>query len=101
MKSANEFRMIDEVYALCNEKQYFTMGDHQQYQRMFYMLNSEKFTVRDVAIAIWVCSESAALDEIETQLKTIWETVERDAEEEAREREMEALERHGVYYEYC
>ena len=101
MKTANEFRMIDEMYALCNKKQYFTCGTNRQYDRMFYMLTSEKYTVRDVAIEVWTCSDTTdSADDIEAEIKAIYEMVEKDAEEEAIEREMEELEKYGCKFEY-
>ena len=47
---------VDQVYALCNEHQWFTCGSNNQYEKLFVMIE-EKAPIEEVATVIWLCSE--------------------------------------------
>ena len=47
---------VDQVYALCNEHQWFTCGSNDQYEKLFIMIN-EKAPIEEVATVIWLCSD--------------------------------------------
>ena len=47
---------VDQVYALCNEHQWFTCGSNNQYEKLFIMIN-EKAPIEEVATVIWLCSD--------------------------------------------
>ena len=46
----------EDVRQLCIRRGYFTRGSNEQYMRMFSMLNV--FSMKDVAVAIWLCSDN-------------------------------------------
>lgn len=62
---------VDDVYTLCNRKQYFTCGTNRQYDRMFNMVrNGEPLT--HIALAIWLCSDDDAdIKEITKELREL------------------------------
>ena len=47
---------VDQVYALCNEHQWFTCGSNNQYEKLFVMIE-EKAPIEEVATVIWLCSD--------------------------------------------
>ena len=47
---------VDQVYALCNEYQWFTCGSNDQYEKLFIMIG-EKAPIEEVATVIWLCSD--------------------------------------------
>ena len=51
-----EHLTVDQVYALCNEHQWFTCGSNNQYEKLFIMIN-EKAPIEEVATVIWLCSD--------------------------------------------
>lgn len=50
---------VEDVYALCNRKQYFTCGTNRQYEKMFGMVR-DGVPLTYVALAIWLCSDEDA-----------------------------------------
>lgn len=51
-----KYPTVDQVYALCNEYQWFTGGSNDQYEKLFIMIN-EKAPIEEVATVIWLCSD--------------------------------------------
>ena len=47
---------VDQVYALCNEHQWYTCGSNNQYDKLFVMIE-EKAPIEEVATVIWLCSD--------------------------------------------
>lgn len=66
--------MFEEIYRLCNEKDYFTCGSSSQYNKMFDMARKGK-PAHDIALAIWLCSENKDLDVIEHEINAIYEKI--------------------------
>ena len=58
------------IYNLCNKKQYFICGSVRQYDHMFEMIDNDA-PVHDIALVIWICSEDADLNTIESEIKQI------------------------------
>ena len=53
-----------ELYELCNEKQYFTCGTIEQYNRMFdlnnngiMLLKDSEYLLNAITRVIWICSD--------------------------------------------
>ena len=92
MKTARPYELKERVYQLCNKENWFTMGTNRQYDRMFHALVSEKFSARDVAVIIGVCSESPFIDQIQKKIEDVWSELEAEAEKEEDEKEYEAAE---------
>lgn len=67
---------VEEVRQLCMEQGWFTVGDSEQYERMFELIRFRK-DCRDVARVIWVCSNGIDYSDIEKTLKTIYNEDER------------------------
>lgn len=83
-----EYAMMDKLYRLCNREHYFTCGSNRQYDMMFTISKDPRFTTREVAILIYMCSDdNADLDTIEKQVEEIyneilgWEAAVRQEEE--------------------
>ena len=57
-----------KLYSLCNKYQWFTHGDIEQYNRLFWK-NDNGGTLEELAIIIWVCSKDADQNEILEILK--------------------------------
>ena len=51
-----KYPTVDQVYALCNEYQWFTGGSNDQYEKLFIIIN-EKAPIEEVATVIWLCSD--------------------------------------------
>lgn len=56
------------LYRLCNDNNYFTCGDCEQYEKLF-TANENNASKKELALIIWVCSENATIEEIEENLK--------------------------------
>ena len=65
------WQMRDRVRDLCIRRGWFTDGHSRQYDRMFDMLDRPEFSVRDVALVIWICSDKAELYDIIEELEEI------------------------------
>lgn len=64
---------VEDVYTLCNEKQYFTCGTNRQYERMFDMVRNGD-PLPYIAQAIWLCSDDDAdIKEITRELMELSE----------------------------
>ena len=62
--------LLYELRNLCIENNYFTYGCNFQYDKMFKMAETEA-SVHDIAVAIWICTEDASLEDIEEKIKLI------------------------------
>lgn len=51
------------LYRLCNEKNYFTCGTNEQYDKLFE-LNSQNIGAMELATIIWICSDNASRKDI-------------------------------------
>lgn len=49
---------------LCIEKKWFHSGSNEQYEKMFDVSTGQGYTLRDLAVIIWVCSEGFSLKQI-------------------------------------
>ena len=71
-----EYSLKEKLYRLCNRENYFTCGSNRQYDRMFTISTDPKFSVREVAILIFMCSDDGAdLDTIEKQVQEIYDDI--------------------------
>lgn len=94
MKTTRPYELTERIYQLCNKEHWFTEGTNRQYNRMFAAAKSEKFSTRDVAVIIGLCSESPFIDKIQEKIEEIYNEIEAEAAaEEAAESEIE-------FYEY-
>ena len=59
---------VDKLYQLCNRYQWFTHGTNYQYEKMFSMTRGD-FSLKDIAVAIWICSEGYKFENIYEILK--------------------------------
>lgn len=94
MKTTKPYELTDRIYRLCNKENWFTEGTNRQYDRMFAAVKSEKFSTRDVAVIIGLCSESPFIDKIQEKIDEIYREVEAEAAAE------EAAETEVQFYEY-
>ena len=114
MKEIRSYNRYENIRKLCIRNRYFTCGTNDQYSKMFDMTETDQFTARDVAIAIWECSDSMAdFSKILQEVKAIYTEAEaiihRLVLEESKEEketidaeEAEYLERqHGIEIAYC
>ena len=63
---------FEDLYRLCNEKNWFTRGSNSQYSDMFDMAKDlEAFTIRDLSMVIWICSEGFSPNDIQSQLEPL------------------------------
>lgn len=53
---------------MCIENNWFTLGCNMQYDRLFQMNESGKYSISQIALAIWICSENAETVDIEIKL---------------------------------
>ena len=69
-----EYRTIrmDDIEKLCNEKNWFTLAGQRQRETLMQLLKGA--TAHDIALAIWICSDSAVckLGEVEEEVKKIY-----------------------------
>lgn len=57
----------DALRQFCIDNDYFTCGSNEQYKRLF-ALNNEQADTHELALVIWMCSDSAILEQIEAEL---------------------------------
>lgn len=56
----------ERLRSLCIAENWFTNGDNEQYKTLFFMnLHPKKFTLKDIAIVIWICSTNDNLASLE------------------------------------
>ena len=55
------------LYRLCNEKQYFTCGTNEQYEKLFELNALDTATI-ELATIIWICSDNASRKDIINEL---------------------------------
>jgi len=113
MKEIRSCNRYENIRNLCIRNRYFTCGTSDQYSKMFDMTDTNQFTARDVAIAIWECSDSMAdFGKILQEVKAIYTeteaiihrlTLEQKEEVETMDaEEVEYLEKqHGIEIAYC
>lgn len=53
---------------MCIENNWFTCGSNMQYDRLFKMNESGKFSISQIALVIWLCCEDAEAVDIEIKL---------------------------------
>ena len=58
---------IDYLFTLCNEMNWYTSGDIQQYSKLFEAAKNGA-SVHDLAIMIWLCSTDVTLEDVEARL---------------------------------
>lgn len=58
------------IRQLCIDKNYFTCGSNEQYNKMFDMVENNA-EPHDIALVIWICSEDADLEAIEASITDI------------------------------
>ncbi len=63
---------IDDLYMLCNKKQWFTAGDGRQYDKLFEMNRKAGAGLKDLAVIIWLCSSNCTIEEAMEELKRIY-----------------------------
>lgn len=71
MKIYYHAQVADRVRKLCIQKDWFDCGTNRQYDKMFDMLERPDYSVRDIALVIWICTYQAPLNEIIKELKKI------------------------------
>lgn len=57
-----------ELWCLCNEKNWFTGGTNEQYDKLFD-LNREGASLDDLALVIWICTPDWTREEVLSVLK--------------------------------
>lgn len=71
----SDYYVHEKIRELCIKKNWFTCGNNDQYEKLMVMSTSKypstTYTLRDLAIVIWICSEDASLREIETELENL------------------------------
>lgn len=55
------------LYRLCNEKQYFTCGTNEQYEKLFELNELDTATI-ELATIIWICSDNVNRKDIINEL---------------------------------
>ena len=75
MAKTRKVILSDDLYRLCNQYQWFTCGTNFQYAAVFGMCNNPEFSLRDIAIAIHICSNGVSLKEIESGLRKVARTI--------------------------
>lgn len=59
------------VRQLCIERNYFTHGDNEQYERVLSMVYDR--SPREIAVAIWICSDTTdSIEVIEDALNGVF-----------------------------
>lgn len=60
----------NKLYRLCNEKEYFTCGALEQYEKMFSLAENGA-SAHDIALVIWLCSDDKDLSVIEEEVSAL------------------------------
>ena len=64
--------MIESIKELCRTNEYFNINDEKDlFGRMLDMAFDKRFSNREIAAAIWVCSRGASLEQIEKEISQI------------------------------
>ena len=58
----------EELRLLCIEKDWFTAGSNQQYEKLFNM-NRDGASLEELALVIWICSSNDSRDAILHELE--------------------------------
>lgn len=58
----------DELRNLCIRYGWFTDGSCEQYKKMFE-INEKQMPLREIAVAIWICSHGYSLEQVEEKLE--------------------------------
>ena len=68
----SDYFVHERLRELCIEKEWFTCGNNDQYDKLMMMSTSKYpckiYSLHDMALVIWICSENYSLDEIEKEL---------------------------------
>lgn len=57
-----------DVYRLRTSNNWFTCGGDHQYERVLQAAD-DGMDIHDIAVAIWICSDAIALEDIEGKIK--------------------------------
>lgn len=60
----------EKLRNLCIENGWFTCGDYSQYEKLFYA-NEHGFSLEEIAIILWLCSDDCLLSNILNVLKSV------------------------------
>lgn len=63
-------RLTESITELCTRKSWFTAGSTIQYGKMFDMAHSDASN-RELALCIWMCSDSTSLEEVYNELEKV------------------------------
>ena len=64
--------MIESIKELCRTNEYFNINDEKDlFGRMLDMVFDKRFSNREIAAAIWVCSRGASLEQVEKEISQI------------------------------
>lgn len=74
---------------VCINNSLFHSGTNRQYDKMFLMNSSDEFTLKDVALCIWICSTEVTLEEVTAILEK--EKKKFDESRAAHEKELKEL----------
>ncbi|MBE6852687.1 MAG: hypothetical protein E7505_04340 [Ruminococcus sp.] len=65
--------MIESIKELCRTNEYFNINDEKDlFGRVLDMVFDKRFSNREIAAAIWVCSRGASLERIEKEISQIF-----------------------------
>lgn len=60
--------LTEDLRILCIEKDWFTAGSNQQYEKLFDM-NRDGASLEELALVIWICSSNDSRDAILHELE--------------------------------
>ena len=64
--------MIESIKELCRTNEYFNINDEKDlFGRVLDMVFDKRFSNREIAVSIWVCSRGASLEQIEKEISQI------------------------------
>ena len=60
----SDYYIHSKLRELCIEKKWFHSGTNEQYEKMFRISTSQGYTLHDLALVIWLCSDGFTIHEI-------------------------------------
>ncbi len=65
--------MLEAIKKLCRDNEYFSQAGDEMflYGKMLDMIFDRRFSNRDIAVAIWLCSKNKPLEQIEKEISAI------------------------------
>lgn len=65
--------MLEAIKNLCRDSEYFSHAGDEMflYGKMLDMIFDRRFSNRDIAVAIWLCSKNKHLEQIEEEISAI------------------------------